>query len=130
LELAIPSGLKGTISNWHAGDVIDFLKTTVTGVHETGNALTVIYGNNQTESYSLASKELNTEFHLQSDGHGGTDLILLHVVGIAQAQHDAAGHLVLERPGLSDSKAASKKFCAHKRGLFFPFSKLTQGGRG
>jgi autotransporter passenger strand-loop-strand repeat protein len=34
LELARPSGLGGTISDWHVGDVIDFLHTSVTSVHE------------------------------------------------------------------------------------------------
>ena len=76
LELATPSGLEGTIANFKVGDVIDFLKTDVTFVQQTGDTLTVFYAGNQTASYTLAGQQANTEFHLQSDGHGGTDLIL------------------------------------------------------
>jgi autotransporter passenger strand-loop-strand repeat protein len=76
LALATPSGLTGLIRNWHAGDIIDFVNTNVTGVKETGNTLTVTYGDHQTASYSLAGKQANTAFKLQSDGNGGTDLIL------------------------------------------------------
>ena len=91
LELARPAGLAGTISDWHVGDVIDFLNTTVTGVHETGNTLTVSYGG-QTASYLLAGQEANTEFKLQSDGHGGTELILAPIVGVSSL-HTDHGHL-------------------------------------
>jgi autotransporter passenger strand-loop-strand repeat protein len=81
LELANPSGLVGTISNWHVGDVIDFLNTAATSVQENAahTTLTVTYGTNETASYSLAGQQANTEFKLQSDGHGGTDLILIGV---------------------------------------------------
>ena len=83
LNLAQPSELTGSISNWHVGDVIDFLNTKVTGVQENlaHTTLTVTYGTNETASYSLAGQQANTGFQLQSDGHGGTDLILTHVAG-------------------------------------------------
>ena len=86
LELANPSGLIGTISNWHVGDVIDFLNTSATSVHENAahTTLTVTYGTNETASYSLAGQQADTEFKLQSDGHGGTDLIL---IGVASHHH-------------------------------------------
>ena len=76
LELDRPSGLTGSIVNWHVGDKIDFLNTMVTGVSETGDTLTVTYGDHQTANYSLAGKQADTEFKLQSDGSGGTELIL------------------------------------------------------
>ena len=76
LALATPSGLTGVVRNWHAGDVIDFLNTQVTGVNETGNTLTVTYGDHQTASYSLAGQQANTQFALKSDGQGGTELFL------------------------------------------------------
>ncbi|MGC2834749.1 MAG: hypothetical protein WA238_11480, partial [Methylocella sp.] len=81
LELGKPSGLIGTISNWHVGDVIDFLNTAVTRVQENPahTTLTVTYGTNETASYGLAGQQANTEFKLQSDGHGGTDLILIGI---------------------------------------------------
>lgn len=70
LQLDMPSGLTGTIIDWHVGDIIDFLNTKVTGVNETGNTLSVTYGDHQTASYSLAGKQADTEFQLQSDGRG------------------------------------------------------------
>ena len=76
LALATPSGLTGVVRNWHAGDIIDFLNTQVTGVNETGNTLTVTYGDHQTASYSLAGQQANTQFALKSDGQGGTELFL------------------------------------------------------
>jgi autotransporter passenger strand-loop-strand repeat protein len=80
-ELRKPSGLIGVISNWHVGDVIDFLNTAVTRVQENPahTTLTVTYGTNETASYGLAGKQADTEFKLQSDGHGGTELILIGI---------------------------------------------------
>ena len=85
LDLAKPSGLIGTISNSHVGDVIDFVNTEVTSVQENAahTILTVTYGTDATASYSLAGQQANTEFQLQSDGHGGTDLILTPIIGVA-----------------------------------------------
>ena len=76
-----PSSLIGTIRNWHVGDVIDFLKNAPTSVQENAahTTLTVTYGFNETASYSLAGQQANTEFKLQSDGQGGTELILIGV---------------------------------------------------
>jgi autotransporter passenger strand-loop-strand repeat protein len=76
LALATPSGLTGFIRNWHVGDIIDFQNTIVTGVNATSNTLTVTYGDHQTASYSLAGQQANAEFKLQSDGNGGTELVL------------------------------------------------------
>jgi autotransporter passenger strand-loop-strand repeat protein len=90
LELDTPSGLTGTIIDWHVGDKIDFLNTIVTGVNETGNTLTVTYGHHQTASYSLAGKQANTEFKLQPDGNGGTDLLLQ----LPGAPNSASAHLL------------------------------------
>ena len=76
LHLDKPSGLTGTITNWQVGDVIDFLKTDVTGVNVTGNTLTVTYAGTQTASYTLSGQQANTEFQLAPDGKGSTDLSL------------------------------------------------------
>ena len=88
LNLATPSGLQGTITNWHVGDVIDFLNTDVTSVHQTGNTLTVTIDRDLRVNYTLSGLQANTDFKLQSDGHGGTDLILVPVVGVQH--HEAA----------------------------------------
>ena len=76
LELATPSELTGTISNWQLGDIIDMLSPGVTSVSETGSTLTVVYGSNQTASYTLAGQQSDTMVALQPDGAGGSDLIL------------------------------------------------------
>ena len=94
LKLASPSGLMGAISNWRVGDVIDFLNTSVTGVHQTGDVLTMSYGD-QKASYQLAGQQANTEFKLESDGHGGTELVLTHIVGVQQLHGEAAHHMLL-----------------------------------
>ncbi len=89
-----PSGLIGAISNWQVGDAIEFLNTVVTSVHETRSTLTVTWGDNQKATYMLAGQQANTEFKLQSNGHGGTDLILTPVVGV-QHLHSEAAHPML-----------------------------------
>ena len=75
LDLAKPTGLTGTIIDWHVGDIIDFLHTAVTSVREDSahTTLTVTYGTNQTAIYMLAGQQADTQFRLQSDGNGGTD---------------------------------------------------------
>jgi len=81
LQLGSPSSLRAvTIAHWQVGDVIDLLKTKITSVSETGNSVTVKYGPSVT--FTVADQQANTEVALQSDGHGGTDLILVSVVGV------------------------------------------------
>jgi hypothetical protein len=87
LELATPSGLKGTITNWQVGDVIDFLNTDVTSFKLTGSpisdlTLTVTYDGTQTASYTVSRQPPDTEFKLQSV-ENGTDLILVGSVNLA-----------------------------------------------
>ena len=79
LELFSPTGLKGTVTGWQVGDVVDFVATSVTQVVVENNTLTVSYGNArdpQIASYLLANLQPNTHFELQSDGEGGTELVL------------------------------------------------------
>lgn len=71
-----PSSLTGTISNWQVGDVLDFMNTVVSDVDQTGNKLTVTYGDHAT-SYLLAGQQAGTEFQLRSDGNGGTEVVLM-----------------------------------------------------
>ena len=66
----------------------------MTSVHKTGDTLTVTYDDKKTATYTLARQESNTEFKLLPDNHGGTELILVHVVGVAHAQHDVVVHLI------------------------------------
>ena len=90
-------GLTGTIVHWGIGDVIDFLNTNVTSVnvtsvHRPGDTLIVTYDTNKTATYELALERPDSEFKLQPDGHTGTELILVPILGVAQA--GVAGHLV------------------------------------
>jgi autotransporter passenger strand-loop-strand repeat protein len=88
LKLGDPANLHTTaqapINNWFRGDTIDLANTTVTSVTERHEGriddVTVTYGNNQTVTYALARQEHRTHVDFQSDGHGGTNLIL--VVGV------------------------------------------------
>lgn len=95
LDLAKPTGLTGTIIDWHVGDIIDLLHTAVTSVREDSahTTLTVTYGTNQTAIYMLAGQQADTQFRLQSDGNGGTDLGLIYTFGL-QPIHETAGHLL------------------------------------
>jgi autotransporter passenger strand-loop-strand repeat protein len=94
LALAHPTDLltRSTISNFQVGDVIDFLNTNVTSVsqNQQHTNVTVKYDIGTTErtvTYLVAGQQANTEFKLQSDGHGGTDLVLVPIVGV---QHHEA----------------------------------------
>jgi len=95
LKLGNPADLRlsahGPLHNWQVGDVIDLVNTQVTSVSETPDGrlhkVTVKYGNDQTVTYMLSGQEKDTHVAFQSDGHGGTDLILVPVVGV----HDHLG---------------------------------------
>ncbi len=95
LKLGDPASLKSTvhgpINNWQIGDVIDLVNTNVTSVSETGNGnftkLTVQYGNNQSVTYQLSGQQKDTHVGFQSDGHGGTDLVLLAGVQPNEPHH-------------------------------------------
>ena len=89
LELATPSGLKGTITNWQVGDVIDFLNTDVTSFKVTGKTLTVTYDGTQTASYTVSSQGTDTWFELKKVPNG-TDLIAVPLLGVHH--HEAAIH--------------------------------------
>jgi autotransporter passenger strand-loop-strand repeat protein len=77
LELATPTGLTGSVRSWRVGDKIDFLNTKVDGFRDFDNKVQVYYGtDDRSWTIQLINKQPNTHFVLQSDGHGGTDLIL------------------------------------------------------
>ena len=84
LELSNPSEARA-LANFSPRDVIDFFKTTVTSFYLTGNKLTVMYDRNKSTSYELTGG--SRDFHLESDGHDGTEL-----VGVPR--EDASHHFV------------------------------------
>jgi autotransporter passenger strand-loop-strand repeat protein len=90
LELSTPSGLKGTITNWQVGDVIDFLNTDVTSFKVTGKTLTVTYDGTQTASYTVSSQGIDTWFELKKVPNG-TDLIAVPLLGVHH-HHEATLH--------------------------------------
>ena len=95
LALRLPSGLRGTVSNWSVGDVVDFRNTDVVRVVENDahTTLTITYSRGSddlTATYSLANQQANTAFALRSDDRGGTELILTPIVGVPH--HEAAIH--------------------------------------
>ncbi len=102
-----PSSLTGTISNWQVGDVLDFMNTVVSDIDHTGNKLTVTYGDH-TASYLLAGLQADTEFQLQSDGTGGTKLILVEQpvvsalgTGLGQPVSAASDELFVQLVGVT-----------------------------
>ena len=106
LQLATPTALHGFVSNWHVGDIIEFLGTKITSVSQSNDALTVIYGDHLTASYSLAGQQANTHFALQDDGQGGTNLTLtLSTLSSLAAIQDA--HLAIIRTSLAADEATN-----------------------
>jgi autotransporter passenger strand-loop-strand repeat protein len=77
LDIRNPSGLSGTISNWQAGDTIDFVSTSVTSATISGSTLTVTVSGGQTFQYQLSGQQANTSAALLSDGSGGTEVELV-----------------------------------------------------
>ena len=83
-----PINLRGTITNWHVGDVVDLLDTKATSVSEQGNVLTVTYEvgkDSRQVAYTLADQQPDTHFALRNDGLGGTDIVL--VAGVEPLHH-------------------------------------------
>lgn len=87
VRLANPADLKGSIIHWQIGDIVDLLNTKVTAVSENGSSLLVQGAGFRPVQYHLVDQQPDTRVAFQSDGHGGTDLILVPIVGV----HD---HLV------------------------------------
>jgi autotransporter passenger strand-loop-strand repeat protein len=85
LDIAQPAGLSGTISGWQAGDIIDFVSTSVTSAAISGSTLSITVSGGSTFSYQLAGQEANTVPSLQSDGSGGTEVVLV-VSGVGSGQ--------------------------------------------
>jgi T5SS/PEP-CTERM-associated repeat protein len=68
--------LDGVIGGLALGDIIDLVDTNVTSAIINGSDLTVTENGGQTLNYQVAGALSGNEFALQSDGAGGTDLVL------------------------------------------------------
>jgi hypothetical protein len=62
----------------------------VTAVNETGDTLTVTYGDDQKAVYTLSGQQADTHVTARSDGHGGSELILTPILGVQH--HEATIH--------------------------------------
>ena len=79
LSLEDPSGLGGTVSSWQIGDVIDFVRTPISSAGIVSGSSLSVSERGQTFTYQLAGLATDTQAQLQSDGAGGTEVVLTHV---------------------------------------------------
>jgi autotransporter passenger strand-loop-strand repeat protein len=94
LDLVRPQGLSGTISGWQVGDVLDFVSTNLASVGISGSQLSVTVSGGTTFVYQLAGQEANTSASIQSDGAGGSDVVLSSV-----PQNISKGHTLIVSHG-------------------------------
>jgi hypothetical protein len=91
--VANPTGIaNGKIIHWQVGDVIDLLNTKVTAVEEDTGRLYVQGTGFRPMQIAFADQQFDTKVAFQSDGHGGTDLILTPMVGVASL-HTEFSHI-------------------------------------
>ena len=76
LELERPQDLTGVISDWHAHQPIDFIKTAIVGAAISGSNLRVTVSGGQNFTYQLASQPANTHVAFRDDFAGGTNVFL------------------------------------------------------
>ena len=105
LDLEQPQGLTGTISNWQAGEFIDFVSTSITSASISGGStLNVTVSGGSTYSYQLVGEEVGASVNLQSDGSSGTDVFLGLVVSSGSSLIVASGQtsigIIVESGGL------------------------------
>jgi len=74
LDIAKGATLTGAISHFGAGDTVDFLKIAPGSLTFIGHTLTLETGMGQSASLTLAGNYTAANFHLSSDGHGGSDI--------------------------------------------------------
>jgi autotransporter passenger strand-loop-strand repeat protein len=122
LDLGSPSGLTGTISNWQVGDTIDFVNTSVTSANISGSTLTITTSGGQSFAYQLAGQQTN-DADLQSDGAGGTDVILdiepVPTLSVALTGNAVEGSTLTAMPTLgsdSDNSAADDAYQWERNG--------------
>jgi hypothetical protein len=75
LDLVIPSSFISTNVGFASGDVIDLEKLVATTLSFLGGTLTLDNGNTLVDQLYFAGGLTKADFALQSDGHGGTDVV-------------------------------------------------------
>ncbi len=89
LKLDSPGTMTGQITGLALGDTIDFSKLTVTSATVSGSTLTVDVTSGGPFTFQVAGALTGNHFAIQSDGSGGSDIVL--TAGTASA--DFAGYL-------------------------------------
>ncbi|HVH74502.1 MAG TPA: hypothetical protein VM755_06265 [Stellaceae bacterium] len=75
-DLADASGFAGAVTNFQAGDTIDFEGIVANGTNYAGGVLTLTDNGIVVAEVTLATNQGSPVFHLGTDGSGGTDLTL------------------------------------------------------
>ncbi len=75
LGIADPADVTGQLRNFGSGDTIDLVNLTATSLSFLGNKLTIKNGKVVIGSLTFQGSYKTADFSLQSDGHGGTEVI-------------------------------------------------------
>jgi hypothetical protein len=75
LALAEPASVTSTISGFQSGDVVDLQKLIANTLTYSGGRLTLSDGSTVVDTLSFAGSYTQSDFSLQSDKHGGTDVL-------------------------------------------------------
>jgi hypothetical protein len=79
LKMPDPTKFTGKITGLEAGDTIDFRFTKISRVSLNGHTLTVTEADHSTLTYQVCGTFTNTGFAIQSDGHGGDQIVLMAI---------------------------------------------------
>ncbi len=99
LKLDTPAAFASIISGLAPGNVIDFVKTTLTGVSSTGTLLSAASASGTT-TLTLAATLTNEHLGLSSDGSGGTNIT---AYGLAQSSAHTPEPVVFGNHHVGDS---------------------------
>ena len=69
-----PAAFTGTISGFSSGDILDLTGAVATGVNYSGGVLALLNGSTTVATINLAGSYTSSDFSLNADGNGGTDV--------------------------------------------------------
>ena len=76
LKLEKTGSVTGTLTNMKVGDIIDLVGITATSATRSSETLTVTESNGTKLTFQVLGSFSGTTFAVESDGHGGTDVVL------------------------------------------------------
>ncbi len=76
LKLEHPASLSGGLSGMRVGDIIDLAGVKVSDATRSGHSLTVTEKGGGLLTFQVAGTLAGTQFAVQSDGHGGSDIVV------------------------------------------------------